>query len=436
MEAIIISLAILIFLAHLFSTLFVKTGVPEVLPLLLLGILIGPVLHLVSPDDFGLVDQVFSQVLLIVILFESGLGIRISQIRTTWAAASRLTIISFIITCAAVTLLAHIMLGLNIAYALILGIILADNSFAVIIPLISKLNISSNLRTTLLVECTMGSVITIVGAITMIGMAKTNSFSANMIIAKILYTFVTAVIIGGAAAVFWTTVLNKVRQLQNGIFLTLAFVFVVYSACQMLGSDGAIGSFIFGIVAGNIRVIRKFHGLKFIEFFTSNVKSKAFNEVEKSFFGEVVFVMRTFFFVYIGLAIQINSLYDMLCGFLFSLVIFLARIPVANYVLDKNFTRLDTAVASAMVPKGLVTAVLASLIAQAGLPGGQTIQNTIYSVIMFTIILSTVFAFLLEKGHARRAVNFLFKRHRDPQADAQAAAQIQSEVINRKVILK
>lgn len=95
MEGVIISLAILIFLSHLFSAMFVKTRMPEVLPLLLLGILLGPLLNIVSPADFGMVDQVFTRVLLIVILFESGLGLRISQIRSTWEQSSRLTLISF-----------------------------------------------------------------------------------------------------------------------------------------------------------------------------------------------------------------------------------------------------------------------------------------------------------------------------------------------------
>lgn len=413
MEGVIISLAILIFLSHLFSAMFVKTRMPEVLPLLILGIIIGPILKIVSPSDFGMVDQVFSRVLLIVILFESGLGLRISQIRSTWEQSSRLTVISFVIIMCIVALLAKIALGLHWAYAIILGSILADNSFAIIIPLISKLNISNNIKTVLLTESTMGGVISIVVTMTLLSMAKIQSFDPSLIIAKIIYTFMVSCTVGGAAAIFWTTVLNKVRKLENGIFLTLAFVLVVYSVCETLGSDGSIGAFIFGIVAGNIRTIRKLNGFKFIERFTKNVKSKAFNDVEKSFFSEVVFVLRTFFFVYIGISMQITSMYSMLCGLLFTIVIFMVRIPVVNYVLDKSVSRIDSAVTSVMVPKGLVTAVLAALIMKSGVSGGAVLQNTIYSVILFSIILATLFSFFIEKGWCMPAINFLFKRHRD-----------------------
>lgn len=434
MEGIIISLAIFIFLAHMFSILFVKTRVPEVLPLMLLGIIIGPILGIVHPSDFGMVDRVFTQILLIIILFESGLGIRISQIRSSWAQGSRITVVSFLVVLISVSIMARIVLGLSWPYALILGCILADNSFAVIIPLLSKLNISQNIRTTLMVETTMGSVLTIVGAITMINMAKANAFEPSIIVAKIIYSFLVSFTVGGAAAIFWTTILNKVRKLENGIFLTLAFVLVVYSICETLGSDGAIGAFIFGIVAGNIRVIRKLQGFNFIERFTMNVKSKAFNEVEKSFFSEIVFVLRTFFFVYIGISMHITSMYSMLCGLLFTTLIFLVRIPVANYTLDTSVNRLDTAVAAAMVPKGLVTAVLASLIVQSGIEQANVLQDTIYSVILFSIIFATVIAFFIEKGYANNAANFLFKRHID--SSHPPPPQPETAVVNKTIIIK
>ena len=411
MEGIIISLAALVFLAHLFSALFVKTRMPEVLPLMVLGIILGPVLNLVTQSDFGMVDQVFTRILLIVILFESGLGIKISQIKTTFAQTSKITLVSFIIVVAAVTFAAKLILGLNWIYAVILGSILGDNSFAIIIPLISKLNISQKIKTVLMMESTLNGVIAIIVTITLIDMAKINSFAPSMIAAKIIYTFLISVAVGSAAAVFWTTVLNKIRKLQNSIFLTIAFVMVVYSVCESLGSDGSIGAFVFGIVAGNIRIIKKLGWLNFLERYTISVKGKSFNEVEKSFFSEVVFILSTFFFVYIGISIRITNFYSMLYGLFFTLIIFLARVPAVNYSLDKNVSKLDCMVAAAMTPKGLVTAVLASLVAQSGIAGGALLQDIIYSVIMFSIIFATGLAFLAEKGYAVKMADLFFKRH-------------------------
>ena len=69
---IILLVGILVFVAHFLSQLFRKTNIPDVLMLMLLGILVGPALGLVSPSDFGKVGSVLSTIALVVILFESG----------------------------------------------------------------------------------------------------------------------------------------------------------------------------------------------------------------------------------------------------------------------------------------------------------------------------------------------------------------------------
>jgi len=411
MEGAIVSIALLIFLAHVFSALFVKTRLPDVLPLMLLGILLGPALKVVSPQDFGVVDKVFTRILLIIILFESGLGIRISQIRSIWGQGLRLTVVSFILTAAAIAGTAVVMLGLPLPYALILGCILADNSFAIIIPLVSKLKISENIRTTLLVESTFNSVFSIGCSIALLGMVQAGVFSPGLLAAKIIYSFFMSLVVGSIAALFWTAALSKIRLLENDISLTLAFVMVVYFVCEIAGADGAIGAFIFGIIAGNIRVIRRLLGFQAIEHITKNVSSKPFNDMEKSFFSEVIFILRTFFFVYIGISMQINSLYSMLCGLVLTAVVFLVRVPAVNYMLDKSVDRLDASVAGAMVPKGLVTAVLASMVVQSGISKADILQDAIYSIILLSIIAATVISFMIEKGYVKPVSDFLYKRH-------------------------
>ena len=55
---------LLVFLAHAFTALFQRTRVPDVLLLITIGILLGPVLGLVHPGHFGKVGPVFAQVAL------------------------------------------------------------------------------------------------------------------------------------------------------------------------------------------------------------------------------------------------------------------------------------------------------------------------------------------------------------------------------------
>jgi NhaP-type Na+/H+ or K+/H+ antiporter len=47
-----------------------------------------------------------------------------------------------------------------------------------------------------------------------------------------------------------------------------------------------------------------------------------------------------------------------------------------------------------MVPKGLAAAVLASLPAQAGMPGGELIQNITYSTVLISIVFNSLLIML------------------------------------------
>lgn len=74
----IIIIGLFIFWGHYLAGIFERRGIPDVLGLMLIGILIGPVFHWVDPDSFGTFGSLFSNLVLIFILFESGTDLRIS----------------------------------------------------------------------------------------------------------------------------------------------------------------------------------------------------------------------------------------------------------------------------------------------------------------------------------------------------------------------
>ena len=72
-----------------------------------------------------------------------------------------------------------------------------------------------------------------------------------------------------------------------------------------------------------------------------------------------------------------------------------------------------------MCPNGLVSAVLAAMIASQ-LPGeGAVIQDVIYAVIFFSVILSNLMSFRIEKGGLKWVGKAMFYRHvaEGPTAD-------------------
>jgi potassium/hydrogen antiporter len=72
MSIIILSIGAMIFLSHFLSLLFKKTNVPDVLVLMVVGLLLGPVMGWVNAADFGKVGPVIATIALVVILFEGG----------------------------------------------------------------------------------------------------------------------------------------------------------------------------------------------------------------------------------------------------------------------------------------------------------------------------------------------------------------------------
>ena len=287
MHSVILFVGVLIFLAHFFTKLFEKTRVPDVLMLVLIGLFIGPVMKLISLSSFGDVGRVFSIIALIIILFESGLGLTFSNLKESALWGMRLAVLNFAATLVVVTGICMWIYKMPLIEGLILSSILGATSSAVIIPMIDKLTISSGTKTALIIEATFSDVLSIVLTLGFIQMIRYNEMRVTMMIGGIISSFLLAALLGAVAAVLWSNILNKVRRLDNNIFLTPAFVFVIYSIAEMLGYSGPISALTFGIMLGNINIL---HQIPFLENYAV-LKPIQLSYIEKSFFGEAVFFL-------------------------------------------------------------------------------------------------------------------------------------------------
>jgi len=106
MTILIFIIGVLVFMAHMFTALFERTKIPDVLLLTILGILAGPVFGFVTLDDFGKVGIAFTAIALIVILFEGGTSL---EIPTTVRSASETLVITLVTFVATVALASGVM---------------------------------------------------------------------------------------------------------------------------------------------------------------------------------------------------------------------------------------------------------------------------------------------------------------------------------------
>jgi NhaP-type Na+/H+ or K+/H+ antiporter len=160
---------------------------------------------------------------------------------------------------------------------------------------------------------------------------------------------------------------------------------------ELLGLNGGIAILSFGILLGNIDGFTR--SSKFKKIFS--FESSGFNSNEKDFFAEVVFIMQTYFFVYVGISLQFGSLAIYATGFLLVLLIIALRIPVTLILSGKGIPKPEKAIMSVLTPKGLVPAVLASLPLQRGLMHGDIILDLGYSIVFFSIIICSVLVIIL-----------------------------------------
>ncbi|MDD2890650.1 MAG: cation:proton antiporter [bacterium] len=399
-------IGLIVFLAHLFSALFKKTRIPDVLILVLIGFLLGPTTGFVSPKDFGKVGNIFTTVALVVILFESGVGLSFSTLRKSIGHGVKLTIINFIGAAVIVTLISIVFFKMSTIEGLLMGTILGATAPSIVIPMISKLSLQDNSRAALILESTFSEALCIVIALCLLQTVKYNEIKVSIIIWSVAKSFVFAALIGAVTGLLWSHLLNHIRQLKNNIFTTIAFVFIIFGITELVGLSGAIASFALGIVLGNVQHLQLPEINKPAYFKSANL-----NETEKMVFAEAVFLLQTFFFIYIGLSIRLTNMTLVVFGLVLTLAMFIIRIPMVRLAMGRTIPRFDVSIMSAMAPRGLAAAVLATLPLQAGLKNGMIMQNLVYAVIPLSIIITTICVFLIDKNALSGFYAFLFPKH-------------------------
>ncbi|MBI4542613.1 MAG: cation:proton antiporter [Gemmatimonadetes bacterium] len=393
---VIVFVGLLIFVAHLFAAVFQRTRVPDVLFLIVIGLVLGPLSGVVAPDDFGAVGPVFTTVTLVVMLFEAGIGLDVRQLARALTGTLVVSLVGFAASVVVVGAVGYGIFDLGLRRSILLGAILGGTSSAVVIPMIQQLRMGELARTILAMESAVTDVLCIVVALAFLEALKLGSLDAGVMVGRMVAAFVLATALGTAAGLLWSALLLRVREIKNSVFTTAAFAFVVYGMVEVLGYSGAIASLAFGVTLGNPEVFRVPALRRVLP-----REPVTLTDTEKAFFAEGVFLLKTFFFVYIGLSLVLRDVGLLAAGALITLLLFAARAPVVRLTAPRSLTIDDAAVCAVMAPKGLAAAVLASLPIQQGIAGGDIIQAVTYAVVLFSIVATSALVVLLERTGLR-----------------------------------
>jgi cell volume regulation protein A len=399
MSTIILIIGLLIFVSHFLAVLFRRTNIPDVLLLMVIGLVAGPLMAWVSPADFGKVGPVIATIALVVILFESGTSLRLDVMLKSLGTTGKLTFGCFIATGAIVTAVAMLALGMPLLSALLLGVILAGTSSAVVIPMVASLRLQEATGTVLVLESALTDVLCIVGVFALLHVVTNGDVGAGKLIGGVLASLIFAAVLGIVGGVGWLLILGKVRDFPNTISTTIAYAFLIYGLSEFLGFSGAIAAMALGLTLTNLnqRWLKKLSGV--------DHKIEALTPMDIAFYREAVFLLKTYFFIYLGISIQFSDSVLALVALSMMALVFLMRIVLTRFVFAADsFSLRDSAIASMMAPKGLAAAVLASLPLQYGVAQGALIRDTAYMVVLVSIALCAV----LIMGFSARPVQSLY----------------------------
>jgi cell volume regulation protein A len=353
----------LLVLAYVANRSSHRTRVPDVVVLLLCGILLGPVLHWINADRFPQIARGVGTLALILILFAAGLELDLRRARRQFAAGTVLAILSYALTMEGVHLFCLHALHMNRMASLLAGAALACMSGSIVLPVLEQLDLRPELKTTLVIEASFGDGLgaLVVGVLlSLIGGGVTSHTSGGAILGGMVIQFVLRFLLAFAVAVvagfLWARLLPKVSNKKFWQVLTFAVVLIVYSGTHALGGSDLFAVMVFGATLASLLGPESFLREFEVDFNVTDEGSQI-----HSFHTELAFLVRSFFFVLLGAMIQFHGLKKQLLPSIGILgVMLVARLVSvqASRVVWRGPSWRERELATLLIPRGLITAVL------------------------------------------------------------------------------
>lgn len=383
---VIFGIGAIIFLAYIFSQIFERFNIPDILFLVAIGLLLGPIFNLVSVANVGIFGEVFVLLTLLIILFESGLHIKLKGFFSNAPRALLFMFATLISTIGIVALFGHFVFDFSIVESLLVGTLVGGVSAGISLPLLKKLSVSPETKSLITFESNINDVFTIAVVFAIIDFSNNGFFDLKSFTTDIGFDIIIAFIVGALAAVLWSQTISHLRNIQNNIFMTPALVMIVFSATELLGASGVFAALAFGIILGNLQYMHiwfpRLPG--FQEFHLTRW--------EKRTFSSIVFLLKTYFFVYIGLSINIDSISILAWALGATILLFIARMIIVRVFVNKDTSIFDVQILQRLLPKGLVGAALITLI------DNQVAQDFTFGIILWSIIFTSILISLTPKN--------------------------------------
>lgn len=401
-----LELASIIILGILAQWVAWRMRVPAILPLILIGLCVGPLSTLVLESGEKLIQPIydaneerglfpgaylfyFVSLAIGIILFEGGLTLKRKEIREVGAAIGRLITIGSIITFIGAGFAAHFLMNLNWSISFLFAALIIVTGPTVIAPILQNVPLNRNVSTVLKWE---GILIDPLGALAAVLMYEFIlsgqggfEFTSHALI-EFIQIILTGLALGSLAA--WLLAYMIKHDLIPHFLLnvfTLALVLLVFVMSDLLAHEsGLLTVVVMGTVLGNLEVPRLKEILSFKE--------------------SLSVLLISILFILLAANINIEDLQllqDIRCLWLFLVVVFVLR-PLGVFISTGNagLSFREKVFISWVGPRGIVAAGIASLFGirlLGEVPDAEYITPLVFMIVLGTVLLNATTAKPLAK---------------------------------------
>ena len=371
--------SVVIILGVLGEAFFKKTGIPDIAFLMVLGIIIGPILGIIKPEAVIEIVPYFAAIALIIIMFDGGYNLHIGNVLKTAHFAIILVILGFAVSVGIVTGLAHYGLGWAWLDSVLLATIVGGSSSIIVFGLVRKIRISDEAKSMLSFESALTDILCTIIAFVLFEAVMTGTFDMEILGQTIGKAVLVGLILGFGVGIPWMFFISKLKSAQHSYMLTLGVLFLLFFLATTFGESGALTALVFGLMLGNKQYFLRKLKIKMPE-----------NTIDNSLHRQVTFIVRAFFFVFVGLLASFGQIEFVIFGIIAAVAIYVGRIAITHTALVRGFSKLDKKVTSVMIPRGLAAAVLATIPLTMGLQNGEAYPQIIFFIILTSVIITTV----------------------------------------------
>jgi cell volume regulation protein A len=255
--ALIIAGAIII-IGFLSNYLLERKGLPDMLFLIVLGMLVGPATGLVDASTIMGFAPYLAVLALVFILFDGGMTMNIYHVFSETPRAAVLAAAGFTLSTIASSLLIYFLLVPNFPflYALLFGTIVGGSSSIIVMSLASRIKLSEKGSTLLRLESALNDILCIVLSLVVIEIITLGGTVDIPTIARSLASrFSIGAMLGIVIGIGWLSTLKRIVKASYSYMLTLGIALLAYALSEILGGSGALCSLLFGIMLGNEKAI-------------------------------------------------------------------------------------------------------------------------------------------------------------------------------------